>query len=42
MDELVLTFRGESPTGMIFDLDANPALYSPRELQEQGAVSRHS
>ena len=36
VDELVLTFRGEPPTGMIFDLDANPALYSPRELQEQG------
>lgn len=36
VDELVLTFRGEPPTGMIFDLDANPALYSPEELQEQG------
>ena len=36
VDELVLTFRGEPPTGMIFDLDANPALYSPEELQEHG------
>ena len=37
VEELVLTFRGEPPSGMIFDLDANPALYSPCELQEQGS-----
>lgn len=36
VDELILTFRGEPPSGMIFDLDANPALYSPQDLREQG------
>lgn len=36
VDELVLTFRGEPEAGMTFDLDANPALYSPQELHEQG------
>ena len=36
VDDLTLTFRGEPPSGIIFDLDGNPELYSARELQDHG------
>ncbi|RCW88168.1 condensation domain-containing protein [Paracoccus lutimaris] len=36
VDDLILTFRGEPPSGMVFDLDGNPALYSIEELHEHG------
>ncbi len=36
VEDLTLTFRGEPPSGMVFDLDGNPALYSAEELQDHG------
>lgn len=32
VDDLTLTFRGDPDAGMVFELDANPALYSPDDL----------
>ncbi len=36
VDDMALTFRGDPPSGIVFDLDGNPALYSHAELQSHG------
>ncbi|WP_323716556.1 amino acid adenylation domain-containing protein [Paracoccus aminovorans] len=36
VDDLTLTFRGDPATGMIFEVDANPALYAPDEVRGHG------
>lgn len=32
VDDLTLTFRGDPDAGMIFEVDANPALYTPQDV----------
>lgn len=36
VDDLTLTFRGDPEAGMIFEVDANPALYTPEEVRGHG------
>lgn len=36
VDDLTLTFRGDPASGMIFEVDANPALYAPDEVRGHG------
>jgi len=36
VDDLTLTFRGDPASGMIFEVDANPALYTPEEVRGHG------
>lgn len=36
VDDLTLTFRGDPASGMIFEVDANPALYAPGEVRGHG------
>lgn len=36
VDDLTLTFRGDPPSGIVFDLDGHPALYSRDDLQSHG------
>ena len=37
VDDLTLTFRGDPEAGMLFEVDANPALYSAEEVAAHGA-----
>ncbi|MFT4012448.1 MAG: amino acid adenylation domain-containing protein [Paracoccus sp. (in: a-proteobacteria)] len=37
VDDLTLTFRGDPASGITFEVDANPALYSPGETAAHGA-----
>lgn len=36
VDDLTLTFRGDPASGMIFEVDANPALYASDEVRGHG------
>ncbi|WP_288947620.1 amino acid adenylation domain-containing protein [uncultured Paracoccus sp.] len=36
VDDLTLTFRGDPTSGIIFEVDANPALYSTEEVRAHG------
>lgn len=37
VDDLTLTFRGDPASGMLFEVDANPALYSPEDVAGHAA-----
>jgi len=37
VDDLTLTFRGDPASGMLFEVDANPGLYSPEDVAGHAA-----